>query len=58
MHSKNFYDHKIKSLTLRPIFAEDVKKGNKVLYCNISGNGREVESVLGHDLKSEVSRYL
>ena len=58
MHSKNFYDHKIKSLTLIPLFAGDVKKENKVLCCNISENGREVDSVLGHDLKSEVSRYL
>ena len=58
MHSKKFYDHKIKSLTPIVLFAGDVKKGNKVLCGNISGNGREVDSVLGHDLKSEVSRHL
>ena len=58
MHSKNFYDHKIKPLTPIPLFVRDVKKGNKILYYNINGNGREVDSVLGHDLKSEVSRYL
>ena len=58
MHSKNFYDHKIKSLTPKPLLEGDVKKGNNVLYCNISGNGREVDSVLGHDLNSEVSRHL
>ena len=58
MHSKNFYDHKITSLTPRPLFVGDVKKESKVLCCNISGNGREVDSVLGHDLKSEVSRHL
>ena len=57
MHSKNFYDHKIKSLTPRPLFVGDVKKRNKVLYYNISGNGREVDSFLGHDLKSGESRY-
>ena len=58
MHSKNFYNHKIKSLTPGPLFAGDVKKGNNALYRNISGNDREVNSVLGHDLKSGVSRHL
>ena len=58
MHSKNFYDPKIKPLTPIPLFGGDVKKVNKALYRNISGNGREVDSVLGHDLKSEVSRHL
>ena len=54
----NFYDHKIKPLTPRPLFTGDVKKINKALYCNISGNDREVNSVLGHDLKSGISRHL
>ena len=58
MHSKNFYDHKIKSLTPRPLFVGDIKKGNKALCRNISGNGREVDSVLGRDFKSKVSRHL
>ena len=58
MHSKNFYDHKIKFLTPGPLFARDVKKLNKALCRNINGNDREVDSVLGHDLKSEVSRHL
>ena len=58
MYFKNFYDHKIKSLTLRLLFTGDVKKVNKALCRNISGNDREVDSVLGHDLKSGVSRHL
>ena len=57
MHSKNLYDHKIKPLTPRPLFVGDVKKVNKALCRNISGNDREVNSVLGHDLKSGVSRH-
>ena len=58
MHFKDFYGHKIKPLTPRPFFARDVKNVNKVLYRNISGNDREVNLVLGHDLKSGVSRHL
>ena len=57
MHSKNFYDHKIKPLIPRSLFAGDVKKVNKALCHNINGNDREVNSVPGHDLKSGVSRY-
>ena len=53
MHSKNFYDHKIKSLTPRPFFVGDVRKRNEVLCHSINGSDIKTYSVLSHNLNGK-----
>ena len=54
MHSENFYDHKMRLLTPKPIFTGDVSKRNEVLYHSINGSDIKTDSPLTHNLNGKV----
>ena len=51
MHSENFYDHKMRTLTPKLFLQEMLRRETKS-----NGNDTKIDSALSHNLKGEVSR--
>ena len=54
MHSKNFYDHEIRTLTAK-LLLQEVLGRNEALHYNINGNDIKTDSTLSHNLNGKVS---
>ena len=54
MHSENFYDHEIRTLTAK-LLLQEVLGRNEALHYNINGNDIKTDSTLSHNLNGKVS---
>ena len=54
MHSENFYDHEIRTLTAK-LLLQEVLGRNEALHYNINGNDIKIDSTLSHNLNGKVS---
>ena len=57
MHSENFYDHKIRTLTAK-LLLQEVLGRNEALHYNINGNDIKTDSTLSHNLNGKASNTL
>ena len=53
MHSQNFYDHEMRTLTPKLLFAGDVRKKNEVLCYSINESDSKTDSTLSHNLNGK-----
>ena len=53
MHYENFYDYKMRSLTLKHFFTGEVRKRNEVLCHSTNGSDIKTYSVLSYNLNGK-----
>ena len=52
MHSENFFDHEIRTLTAK-LLLQEVLGRNEALHYNINGNDIKIDSTLSHNLNGK-----